>query len=292
MQTTKVDCRVTRSRLFFRSRGFTLIELLVVIAIIAILAGMLLPALSKAKTKSQGIFCMNNGKQMMLALTMYANDNSELIPPNPDYATGVNTPCWVKGDMNNATDATNILYLSDPRYSLMANYTAKSYQLYRCPADKSTVRIGGKTYPRVRSFSMNQAVGTRENNKLPVDGPWLTGSHGGNVQGKGPYCTYGRFSDMKTPSPSALWVLVDEDDHSINDAGFGVSVNPAAQVMIDWPATYHNMACGFAFGDSHSEIKRWSDPRTKVKNGVVSTQTQNGSVDLAWFREHTSAPIR
>ena len=291
MQTAKLIGRSKPSRPFARSRGFTLIELLVVIAIIAILAGMLLPALSKAKTKSQGIFCMNNGKQMMLALTMYANDNGELIPPNPDYQAA-NRACWVKGDMNNNQDATNILYLMDPRYSLLATYTSKSYQLYRCPADKSTVKIGTKVYPRVRSFSMNQAVGTRPDSKLPVDGPWLTGQNGQNKAGSGPYCVYAKFSDMKTPSPSALWILVDEDEDSINDAGFGASANPKMQVMIDWPATYHNMACGFAFGDSHSEIKHWNDPRTKVKNHVVNTQTQNGSVDLAWLREHTSAPIR
>jgi prepilin-type N-terminal cleavage/methylation domain-containing protein len=182
--------------------GFTLIELLVVIAIIAILAGMLLPVLAKAKAKAQGTYCMNNGKQMILALQMYANDNQELIPPNPDYAAGLNTPCWVKGDMTVPADATNTLFLTDSRYSLLANYTAHSASLYHCPADHSSTTIGGHTYPRVRSFSMNQAVGTKPTSKQPVDGPWLTGNYGQNTSGGGPWKTYGKFSDMTSPSPA------------------------------------------------------------------------------------------
>src|SRR6266480_2123000 len=87
-----------------RERGFTLIELLVVIAIIAILAGMLLPALGKAKAKAQGIACMNKHKQLLLAWRMYAEDNNDRIP----YAYTAGKPgAWVSGAMDYSANASN-----------------------------------------------------------------------------------------------------------------------------------------------------------------------------------------
>jgi type II secretory pathway pseudopilin PulG len=266
----------------------------VVIAIIAILAGMLLPSLAKAKTKAQGIQCMNNGKQMILAVQLYAADSQELLPPNPDDANTVQGHNWCSGDMSNAAQSTNQMYIRDSRYNVLAKYTGNNLKIYKCPADKKMV-LG---VPTVRSFAMNQAVGTicqtfsdagAGHSGIPtmsVNGPWLDGNH--THKRDTPYRTFGKNTSFIKPSQT--WFFIEEDNGSINDASFGVSC--ATAKWVDWPATYHNMAVGASFADGHSEIHKWLVASTKMRTGnpaqlpLSGTQEQR---DWLWLSQRTSS---
>jgi prepilin-type N-terminal cleavage/methylation domain-containing protein len=285
-----------------KGSAFTLIELLVVIAIIAILASMLLPALSKSKTKAQGIMCMSNGKQMMTAFHLYINDYSDRYPPNPDDGNTTPGMNWCPGQAGRGGgEEFNSDILKDPTRSLLAPYQGGEVKLFKCPADK---RIGnyqgpdtskrGTKVPNARTFAMSQSVGTDpyapSRGQMAVNGPWLDNNHS-HVRGQ-TWRTYGKESDCIDPGPAGLWVLIDEDADSLNDAGFAVGM--VTPEWIDWPGTYHNMACGFAFADGHSEIHKWKDIRTKVVNHNVSRKVVRNpdSIDWLWISERTSARIK
>lgn len=260
--------------------GFTLIELLVVIAIIAILASMLLPALAKAKTKAQGIMCMNNTKQLILAWRLYVDDENGKIPPA--FSSRPGNRAWVYGIQDwNGNNRENWDLTNTLMKGTIWKYTGASAKIYKCPAD--VFKTQNPARERLRSNSINAWCGMHDG--APT---WFGGSP--------PWRMF--LSDSDFVAPADTWVFVDEHPDSINDGFFCTDMKPAPNLasaaLPDCPASYHNGACGFAFADGHSEIKKWRDKRTMppIRRGNYTAGNQANNKDIEWLWSKTTQRIQ
>jgi prepilin-type N-terminal cleavage/methylation domain-containing protein/prepilin-type processing-associated H-X9-DG protein len=281
--------------------AFTLIELLVVLAMIAILAGLILPVHAKTKEKGQALRCLGNNKQLVLAALMYANDSQGSLPPNGDEDG--DGSYWIAGNLRNSSDpgTWNVNFLTNSANNKLAPYTGSLTDVYRCPSDRSSVFLSGRTFPRIRSYSMSLAVGTVAGsdavpNGIPSVGLWLNGRPTG-ASGDDPskiWYTYGKSSDASPPGPASVFVFADEDVYSIGMASFAVIMTQSA--WVSWPSTRHGNAGTFSFLDGHAELHQWLDGRTKNVNLLSGPGNLTGSVtvqannpDIGWLQSHTSA---
>jgi prepilin-type N-terminal cleavage/methylation domain-containing protein len=264
----------------FRQQGFTLIELLVAIAIIAILAALLLPALTRAKARAHRIQCMTNVRQLGITWIMYASDNNDYLVANGQPTAGgtTNPKFWVQGVFFNPPDNTNSALILNPNYALFANYL-KSADVYHCPADRQMIKLSGRDYPRQRDYALNAYVG------------WFS-SWDDRLSLPNAYRIFRKTSEISGISPTSLFTFQDVFPDSICWPYFGVYMgNSGTERFFNFPAVCHNGGGVIDFADGHAEGHRWRDSRTLAAKSSDYHQHNDPSprnIDVIWLQEHAT----
>jgi prepilin-type N-terminal cleavage/methylation domain-containing protein/prepilin-type processing-associated H-X9-DG protein len=262
-------------------RAFTLIELLVVIAIIAILAALLLPALSGAKASAHRVQCISNLRQLSIAWYLYSSDNVGLLPANGYVIDAGSAQLWVQGSEHIHPEFfTNLNCLLDSRQSLFAAYV-QNPKVYKCPSDRSEPNIFGTVYKKTRSYSLNAYFGWQ----FPTDDEKTSSTA----------YTFLKTSDFAAFDSSQLYTFVDTAPLNLCYPAFVLFIGNSGWL---WhrPSVEHFGSGVLAFADGHVEAHRWRDAET-VKaardggagDGAHFTFVPPNNPDLVWLQEHATA---